>query len=108
MKRKSKRRRRINKILWVLIIGMGISEFTICAINFIGKRKDGITSEVSEIEITQQDSEEPSLDKNDSADTERIAEILSDIYDEAAVNPPGIFLCHMEIKRKQIHWEVWI
>ncbi len=89
MKRKSKRRRRINKILWVLIIGMGISEFTICAINFIGKRKDGITSEVSEIEITQQDSEEPSLDKNDSADTERIAEILSDIYDEAASEPSG-------------------
>ena len=41
------------------------------------------TPEVSDIEITQQDSEVYSFDKNDSASTERIAEILSDIYEEA-------------------------
>lgn len=39
--------------------------------------------EVSDIEITQQDREVYSFDKNDSADAERIAEILSDIYAEA-------------------------
>lgn len=39
--------------------------------------------EVSDIEITQQDGEVYSFDKNDSADAERIAEILSDIYEEA-------------------------
>ena len=41
------------------------------------------TPEVSEIEITQQDSEVYSFDNNDSADVERIAEILRDIYEEA-------------------------
>jgi len=41
------------------------------------------TQEASDIEITQQDSEMCSFDKNDSADAERIAEILSDIYEEA-------------------------
>ena len=41
------------------------------------------TPEVSDIEITQQDGEVYSFDKNDSASTERIAEILSDIYEEA-------------------------
>ena len=41
------------------------------------------TPEVSDIEITQQDGEVYSFDKNDSADAERIAEILSDIYEEA-------------------------
>ena len=41
------------------------------------------TPEVSDIEITQQDREVYSFDKNDSADAERIAEILSDIYAEA-------------------------
>ena len=41
------------------------------------------TPEVSDIEIIQQDKEAYSFDKNDSADAERIAEILSDIYDEA-------------------------
>ena len=41
------------------------------------------TPEVSDIEITQQDSEVYSFDKKDSASTERIAEILSDIYEEA-------------------------
>ena len=35
--------------------------------------------EVSDIEITQQDGEVYSFDKNDSASTECIAEILSDI-----------------------------
>ena len=39
--------------------------------------------EVSDIEITQQDREVYSFDKNDSADAEHIAEILSDIYAEA-------------------------
>lgn len=41
------------------------------------------TPEVSDIEITQQNSEEYSFDNNDSASTECIAEILSDIYEEA-------------------------
>lgn len=41
------------------------------------------TPEVSDIEITRQDSEVYSFDKNDSADAERIAEILSDIYEGA-------------------------
>ena len=45
MKRKSKRRRRKNKILWVLMICMGISAITLCAIKFIGKRKDRTTPE---------------------------------------------------------------
>lgn len=45
MKRKSKRRRRKNKILWVLMICMGISAITICATKFIGKRKDRTTPE---------------------------------------------------------------
>ena len=47
------------------------------------------TPEISDIEITQQDSEVYSFDKKDSASTERIAEILSDIYDEAASEPSG-------------------
>jgi hypothetical protein len=42
------------------------------------------TPKVSDIEIMQQDSEVYSFEKNDSAGTERIAEILSDIYEEAA------------------------
>lgn len=41
------------------------------------------TPEVSDIEIIQQDREVYSFDKNDSASTERIAEILNDIYEEA-------------------------
>ena len=45
MKRKSKRRRRKNKILWVLMICMGISVITVCAAKFIGKGKDRITPE---------------------------------------------------------------
>lgn len=45
MKRKSKRRRRKNKILWVFVICMGISAITICAAKFIGKRKDRATPE---------------------------------------------------------------
>ena len=45
MKRKSKRRRRKNKILWVLMICMGISVVTICATKFIGIRKDRTTPE---------------------------------------------------------------
>lgn len=45
MKRKSKRRRRKNKILWVLMICMGISAITVCAAKFIGKGKDRITPE---------------------------------------------------------------
>lgn len=83
MKRKSKHRRRKNKILWVFMICMGISAITICAAKFIGKRKDRTTPEVLDIEITQQDSEVYSFDKKDSASTERIAEILGDIYEEA-------------------------
>ena len=47
------------------------------------------TPEASDIEITQQDSEMCSFDKNDSADAERIAEILSDIYEEAVSTPSG-------------------
>ena len=42
------------------------------------------TQEVSDLEITQQDREVYSFDKNDSSDTDRIAEILNDIYGEAA------------------------
>ena len=42
------------------------------------------TPEVSDIEITQTDSEAYSSDENDSVDAERIEEILSDIYEEAA------------------------
>lgn len=45
MKRKSKRRRRKNKILWVLMICMGISAIIVCAAKFIGKGKDRITPE---------------------------------------------------------------
>ena len=45
MKRKSKRWRRKNKILWVLMICMGISVITVCAAKFIGKGKDRITPE---------------------------------------------------------------
>ena len=45
MKRKSRRSRRTNKILWVLMICMGISAITICGIIFIGKRKDRTTPE---------------------------------------------------------------
>ena len=41
------------------------------------------TPEVSDIEITQQDREVYSFDNNDSVSTECIAEILSDIYEEA-------------------------
>ena len=41
------------------------------------------TPEVSDNEITQQDSEVYFFDKKDSASTECIAEILSDIYEEA-------------------------
>lgn len=47
------------------------------------------TPESSDIEITQQDSEVYAFDKNDSADAERIAEILSDIYEEAVSTPSG-------------------
>ena len=55
--------------------------------------------EESEIEITQQDSEVYSCDKKDSADTERIAEILGDIYDEAAdTNKLG----SLEITRRMV------
>lgn len=42
------------------------------------------TPEVSDIEITQVDNEVYSSAENDSAGAERIEEILSDIYDEAA------------------------
>ena len=45
MKRKSKRRRRKNRILWVLMICMGISAITLCATKFIGIRKDRTTPE---------------------------------------------------------------
>lgn len=45
MKRKSKRKRRKNKILWVLMICMGISVIIICATKFIGERKDRTTPE---------------------------------------------------------------
>lgn len=45
MKRKSKCRRRKNKILWVLMMCMGISAITICATKFIGKRADRTTPE---------------------------------------------------------------
>ena len=45
------------------------------------------TLEVSDVEITQQDSEVYSFDKKDSASTECIAEILSDIYEEAVSAP---------------------
>ena len=45
VKRRSKRRRRKNKILWVLMICTGISAITICTTKFIGKRKDMITPE---------------------------------------------------------------
>jgi cell division protein FtsI/penicillin-binding protein 2 len=45
VKRKSRRSRRTNKILWVLMICMGISAITICGIIFIGKRKDRTTPE---------------------------------------------------------------
>ena len=45
--------------------------------------------EGSDIEITQQDSEVYSFDKNDSASMERIAEILGDIYEEAVSTPSG-------------------
>lgn len=45
MKRKSKRRRRKNKILWVLMICTGISAIAICAAKFIGKRQDRATPE---------------------------------------------------------------
>lgn len=41
------------------------------------------TPEVSDIEITRQDREVHSFDNNDSVSTECIAEILSDIYEEA-------------------------
>ena len=41
------------------------------------------TTEVSDIEIIQQDREVYFFDKNDSASTEPIAEILNDIYEEA-------------------------
>ncbi len=41
------------------------------------------TQEISDIGITQADNEEYSSDENDSADAQRIEEILSDIYDEA-------------------------
>ena len=42
------------------------------------------TPEVSDIEITQTDNEAYLSAENDSADAERIEEILSDIYEEAA------------------------
>ena len=45
VKRKSRRRRRKNKILWVLMICTGISAIAICAAKFIGKRQDRITPE---------------------------------------------------------------
>lgn len=45
VKRKSKRRRRKNKILWVLMICTGISAIAICAAKFIGKRQDRATPE---------------------------------------------------------------
>lgn len=45
MKRKSKRRRRKNKILWVFVICMGISAITLSATIFIGKRKSRTTPE---------------------------------------------------------------
>lgn len=45
MKRKNKRRRRKNKILWILMICTGISAITICAAKFIGKRQDRATPE---------------------------------------------------------------
>ena len=47
------------------------------------------TPEVSDIEITQQDREVYSFDKKETADTERIAEILNDIYKEAVSTPSG-------------------
>ena len=79
MKRKSKRRRRKNKILFALII---------LILPILPGCSDR-TPEVSDIEITQQGSEVYSFDKNDSASAERIAEILSDIYDEAVSTPSG-------------------
>ena len=45
VKRKSKRRRRKNKILWVFVICMGISAITLYATIFIGKRKSRTTPE---------------------------------------------------------------
>lgn len=45
MKRKSKHRRRKNKILLIFIICMSISLITICATKFIGIRKDRTTPE---------------------------------------------------------------
>ena len=47
------------------------------------------TPEVSDTEVTRQDSEVYSFDKKDTADTERIAEILNDIYEEAVNTPSG-------------------
>ncbi len=79
MKRKSKRRRRKNKILFALII---------LILPILPGCSDR-TPDVSDIEITQQGSEVYSFDKNDSASAERIAEILSDIYDEAVSTPSG-------------------
>ncbi len=45
MKRKSKHRGRKNKILWALMVCMGISAITICAAISIGKRQDRTTPE---------------------------------------------------------------
>ena len=45
MKRKGKRRGRKNKILWALVICVGISAIAICAAKFIGKRPDRTTPE---------------------------------------------------------------
>jgi len=105
VKRKSKRRRRKNKILWVLMICMGIRAITICATKFTGKRKDRTTPEevpilsISMVEdvkgrggsgyVVGKDKQvleswlKYSFDNNDSVSTECIAEILSDIYEEA-------------------------
>ena len=47
------------------------------------------TPEISDTGVTRQDSEVYSFDKKETADTERIAEILNDIYEEAVNTPSG-------------------
>ena len=56
VKRKSKRRRRKNKILWVLMICMGISTITICATILLAGKTG-----TAEIKVSKEDTSSTEL-----------------------------------------------
>ena len=123
VKRKSRRRRRKNKILWVLMICTGISAIAICAAKFIGKRQDRITPEevllkymgyiqeqnytamyqLIDVEASGQVSEEDFVKCNSAIYEGWKYKIwLLQLFPVTWKHPPGIPLCHSAIKKKEM------